>query len=107
MRENGLSSFETRPQGRSSEVVKVSQTSRDEGILVATFVNSTLLPWPGFSHVSPPAPPSLDVLRQEIDAIDEQVHRLLMARGDIIDRLIQVKQTQEVGSAFRPRARPR
>jgi hypothetical protein len=25
-----------------------------------------------------------------------------MARGDIIDRLIQVKQTQEVGSAFRP-----
>ena len=34
--------------------------------------------------------------------IDEEVHRLLMARGDIIDRLIQVKQTQEVGSAFRP-----
>jgi chorismate mutase len=30
------------------------------------------------------------------------VHRLLMQRGDIIDRLIQVKQTQEVGSAFRP-----
>src|SRR6478735_1341005 len=51
---------------------------------------------------APPAPPSLDVLRQEIDSIDEQVHRLLMARGDIIDRLIQVKQTQEVGSAFRP-----
>jgi chorismate mutase len=41
-------------------------------------------------------------LRKEIDAIDEQVHRLLMARGEIIDRLIQVKQTQEVGSAFRP-----
>src|SRR5450631_2560990 len=51
---------------------------------------------------APPAPPSLQVLREEIDAIDEQVHRLLMARGDIIDRLIQVKQTQEVGSAFRP-----
>src|SRR5437660_11453982 len=50
----------------------------------------------------PPAPPSLAELRTEIDAIDEQVHRLLMARGDIIDRLIQVKQTQEVGSAFRP-----
>ena len=50
----------------------------------------------------PPAPPSLEVLRQEIDTIDEQVHRLLMARGDIIDRLIQVKKTQEVGSAFRP-----
>ena len=51
---------------------------------------------------APPAPPSLEVLRKEIDTIDEQVHRLLMARGDIIDRLIQVKQTQEVGSAFRP-----
>ena len=50
----------------------------------------------------PPSPPSLAELRKEIDAIDEQVHRLLMARGDIIDRLIQVKQTQEVGSAFRP-----
>jgi len=50
----------------------------------------------------PPAPPSLAELRKEIDAIDEQVHRLLMSRGDIIDRLIQVKQTQEVGSAFRP-----
>src|SRR6059058_3615723 len=50
----------------------------------------------------PPAPSTLAELRKEIDAIDEQVHRLLMARGDIIDRLIQVKQTQEVGSAFRP-----
>src|SRR5256886_3951290 len=51
---------------------------------------------------SPPAPPSLEVLRKEIDAIDAQVHSLLMARGDVIDRLIQVKQTEEVGSAFRP-----
>src|ERR1700731_4256964 len=51
---------------------------------------------------SPPAPPSLEVLRKEIDSIDAQVHSLLMARGDIIDRLISVKQTQEVGSAFRP-----
>src|SRR5882724_8784443 len=51
---------------------------------------------------SPPAPPSLAELRKEIDAIDEGMHRLLMQRGDIIDRLIQVKQTQEVGSAFRP-----
>jgi chorismate mutase len=50
----------------------------------------------------PPAPPSLEVLRQEIDSIDAQVHSLLMQRGDIIDRLISVKQTQEVGSAFRP-----
>src|ERR1051325_7420541 len=50
----------------------------------------------------PPAPPSLQEWRKEIDAIDEGMHRLLMQRGDIIDRLIQVKQTQEVGSAFRP-----
>ena len=50
----------------------------------------------------PPSPPSLATLRQEIDSIDEQVHRLLMQRGEIIDRLIAVKQTQEVGSAFRP-----
>jgi chorismate mutase len=50
----------------------------------------------------PPSPPSLAELRKEIDTIDEGVHRLLMQRGDIIDRLIRVKQTQEVGSAFRP-----
>ncbi len=50
----------------------------------------------------PPAPVSLQDLRQEIDSIDEQVHRLLMQRSDIIDRLIAVKKTQEVGSAFRP-----
>src|ERR1700758_3749605 len=50
----------------------------------------------------PPAPPSLAELRKEIDAIDEGMHRLLLQRGDIIDRLIRVKKTQEVGSAFRP-----
>ena len=49
-----------------------------------------------------PSSVSLQDLRQEIDTIDEQVHTLLMRRGDIIDRLIRVKQTQEVGSAFRP-----
>ena len=45
---------------------------------------------------------SLADLRRDIDRIDETMHRLLMARGDIIDRLIAVKQTQESGSAFRP-----
>jgi chorismate mutase len=30
------------------------------------------------------------------------MHRLLMERGDIIDRLIAVKKSQETGSAFRP-----
>src|ERR1700761_4406751 len=39
---------------------------------------------------SPPAPPSLQDLRKEIDAIDEQVHRLLMARGDTIESIWRV-----------------
>lgn len=47
-------------------------------------------------------PPSLADLRHEIDRIDEAMHRLLMERGDIINRLIAVKKTQETGSAFRP-----
>src|SRR5262245_27169732 len=46
--------------------------------------------------------PSLGELRKEIDRIDESMHRLLMERGDIIDRLISTKKTQESGSAFRP-----
>ena len=46
--------------------------------------------------------PSLTQLRREIDRIDETMHGLLMERGEIIDRLIAVKQTQETGSAFRP-----
>ncbi|MBM3530958.1 MAG: hypothetical protein FJX62_23005 [Alphaproteobacteria bacterium] len=53
----------------------------------------------------PPPPtdaPSLGDLRKEIDRIDEAMHRLLMERGDIIDRLIRVKKTEETGSAFRP-----
>ena len=47
-------------------------------------------------------PPALADLRAEIDRIDEAMHRLLMERGDIIDRLIAVKKTSETGSAFRP-----
>ncbi|MGA2125678.1 MAG: chorismate mutase [Xanthobacteraceae bacterium] len=46
--------------------------------------------------------PSLADLRRDIDRIDEAMHRLLMERGDIIDRLIAVKRSQESGSAFRP-----
>ena len=46
--------------------------------------------------------PSLVDLRREIDRIDETMHGLLMERGEIIDRLIAAKQTQETGSAFRP-----
>src|SRR5207248_152828 len=46
--------------------------------------------------------PSLAELRREIDRIDQAMHGLLMERGEIIDRLIAAKQTQETGSAFRP-----
>lgn len=46
--------------------------------------------------------PSLADLRRDIDRIDEAMHRLLMERGEIIDRLISVKRSQESGSAFRP-----
>ncbi len=46
--------------------------------------------------------PSLADLRAEIDRIDAGMHELLMQRGEIIDRLIAVKRTQESGSAFRP-----
>lgn len=54
-----------------------------------------------------PKPPrqkdsSLAELRREIDRIDEGMHDLLLERGEIIDRLIAVKKTQESGSAFRP-----
>jgi chorismate mutase len=47
-------------------------------------------------------PPTLADLRVDIDRIDEAMHRLLMERGDIIDRLIAVKGTAQSGSAFRP-----
>jgi chorismate mutase len=45
---------------------------------------------------------SLADLRAEIDRIDVELHRLLMERGEIIDRLIEVKARQGGGSAFRP-----
>jgi chorismate mutase len=49
-----------------------------------------------------PPTPSLAELRAEIDRIDEAMHKLLIERGEIIDRLIAVKRTSESGSAFRP-----
>ena len=48
------------------------------------------------------ATPSLADLRHEIDRIDADMHALLIKRGEIIDRLIAVKKTEETGSAFRP-----
>jgi chorismate mutase len=52
-----------------------------------------------------PKPTSADTLaelRAEIDRIDLEMHKLLMARGEIIDRLIAVKRAQGTGCAFRP-----
>jgi chorismate mutase len=46
--------------------------------------------------------PNLGELRKDIDRIDDAMHRLLMERGEIINRLIATKKTQESGSAFRP-----
>ena len=46
--------------------------------------------------------PTLADLRVEIDRIDKQMHELLMERGRVIDRLIEIKASQGGGSAFRP-----
>ena len=46
--------------------------------------------------------PTLADLRGEIDRIDAAMHGLLMERGRIIDRLIEIKARQGGGSAFRP-----
>ncbi len=52
--------------------------------------------------MSPPLKPTLADLRVEIDRIDKQMHELLMERGRVIDRLIEIKTRQGGGSAFRP-----
>lgn len=44
----------------------------------------------------------LTALRVDIDRIDLQMHELLMQRGEIIDKLIEIKAKQGGGSAFRP-----
>ncbi len=45
---------------------------------------------------------SLAELRDEIDAIDAEMHRLLLARASVIDSLIKTKGTGRPGAAFRP-----
>jgi chorismate mutase len=47
-------------------------------------------------------PLDLTALRTRIDALDAQMHQLLMERGEIIDALIETKKSRETGSAFRP-----
>ncbi len=45
---------------------------------------------------------SLADLRLQIDQIDKALHDLLIQRGSVIDRLIEIKSRQGGGSAFRP-----
>jgi chorismate mutase len=52
--------------------------------------------------VSKPPKPTLADLRAEIDRIDTEMHALLIERGHVIDRLIEIKTRQGGGSAFRP-----
>jgi chorismate mutase len=64
---------------------------------------STPSPLINAAMTKPPQAPSLTDLRKEIDRIDEGMHQLLIERGEIIDRLIAVKRSQDTGtSAFRP-----
>lgn len=44
----------------------------------------------------------LGELRDTIDTIDKEMHRLLVERGAIIDSLIRTKGTEKAGAAFRP-----
>jgi chorismate mutase len=46
--------------------------------------------------------PTLTDLRVEIDRIDAAMHQLLIERGQVIERLIEIKASQGGGSAFRP-----
>ena len=41
-------------------------------------------------------------LRQKIDAIDAEIHRLLIDRGAVVDSLIRIKGTSNPANAFRP-----
>ena len=46
---------------------------------------------------------ALSELRTRIDAIDAEMHRLLITRGEVIDSLIHLKGTgRQPGAAFRP-----
>lgn len=47
-------------------------------------------------------PRALRELRNRIDAIDAEMHRLLIERGTVIDALIRTKGTDRPGAAFRP-----
>ena len=44
----------------------------------------------------------IGALREEIDRLDETIHRALIARSRVIDQLVEIKKLDETGSAFRP-----
>lgn len=46
--------------------------------------------------------PNLADLRDRIDAVDAEMHRLLVERSAVIDALIDAKGTSKSGAAFRP-----
>ena len=48
------------------------------------------------------APDPLKAIRGRIDAIDEQMHRLLIERSGVIGELIEIKGASKPGAAFRP-----
>jgi len=47
-------------------------------------------------------PQALAELRQKIDTIDAEMHRLLIERGAVVDSLIRIKGTGNPANAFRP-----
>jgi len=47
-------------------------------------------------------PRALRELRNRIDAIDAEMHRLLIERGSVVESLIRTKGTDRPGAAFRP-----
>ena len=48
------------------------------------------------------APHPLQAVRRRIDAIDEQIHRLLINRSGVVAELIRIKGASKPGGAFRP-----
>jgi len=50
----------------------------------------------------PVAPASLETLREEIDGIDSEIHRLIQRRAEIVATLGEIKKAQGGGNAMRP-----
>ena len=48
------------------------------------------------------APDPLKAIRDRIDMIDAEMHRLLIERSGVIAELIEIKGTSKPGAAFRP-----